>query len=459
MDTNQELAKRAVSLCKRKGVDQAEALVVRRVEKTAEAFRQEVLRSGTSDTTSVILRLFRNHRGAVVVGRGSCEQMLDRMINDAVEMARYTSPDKFLGCADPKFVGRASGDLEIFDGRLARLPLSRVKEVALAAEASVVRKDARTKNLITSTFETQTEHVSLCASHGFCDSYQTTTATLLVKAVIDSDAVETGGQMPGGPNQKLAAHAGMASRSIDGIDMDKVAGRTIQRLLGGAGARQCPSGYYPVVFSPIAASFILSTLLVASSGSTARQLGKSILGEIGEQVCSPLVTILDDSAMPGGLGTVPFDNEGVRPGRNIVIENGVLKDFLLNSYYARSLQRHPTGNAMANEDTRFDVFPSNPYIDAGTSKPEDIISDVSQGFYVTRYLSYLMPLSANFAQAASGFWIENGKLTYPVRAATLSAGLGDMLKNICALGNDIDNGLRFNSPTLMVSEMNISPLS
>jgi PmbA protein len=142
-----------------------------------------------------------------------------------------------------------------------------------------------------------------------------------------------------------------------------------------------------------------------------------------------------------------------------VIKDGVFSEFLLNSCYARVMGRDPTGNAISTEDIRMGVAPSNAYIEPGSSTPESILADVREGFYVTKLVSRIMQVGANFTQAATGVWIEDGKLTHAVRAAIISAPLLEMYKNIVACGDDLESGAALAAPTLLVSKMNIAPLA
>jgi PmbA protein len=248
------------------------------------------------------------------------------------------------------------------------------------------------------------------------------------------------------------------ARSLDGLDVAKAAERTALGLTATEGARPAPSGEVPVLFSPTAARSIATMLLQLCSGPATLFAEAATLGKMGEGICSPLVTLVDDAARTKGLGSAPFDHEGVRPSRKAVIEKGLLKDFLLNSYYARALQRRSTGNAFASGDPRFGVRPSNAYLEAGDARPEDLIASVKRGLFVTKFLSYSMAISSNFTQAAEGFWIEDGRLSHPVRAAAVVAPLHEMLKNIVAVGSDLDHSPAVASPSLLVSKMNVSAL-
>jgi PmbA protein len=458
---SEELAQRAVQLARRSGADQAEALVVQLREKAINVFNRETQLSGSSDVSHITVRLFKQNRGAVMTCQGSSERALEDVVERAVNATSQAAPDKFLGPVDEKHSGDAPGDLKIFDQRLADLSIQRLEEIALNAESSVAGKDNRISSLITSSFQVQDQTVSLCNSLGFKDSYRVTTASLITSAVMSDYYNETGTRSGQGDEAKLAGGAAIITHTMDGLDLEKAATRTIHQLNSMVGARPSPSGWFPIVFAPTAARRINSILLQTCSGPVAMLLKASSLGKIGDSICSPLITLVDDGSRAGGIRTAPFDHEGVRPRRKVIIEGGVFREYLLNSYYARALERDSTGNAVANEEARYSVRPSNAYIEPGTSSPDSLIADIKQGFYVTAFLSpaaQLTPVAANFVHAVAGFWIENGKLTHPVRAATISASLPDTFKSIVAVGNDLDTDGAVVSPTLMVSKMNVEPL-
>lgn len=459
MSYEKELAERAVRLCQKLGAGQAEALVIHQQEKAAESFGRQVRLSGTTESTRMTVRLFRNQRGAVVTARGSSDQAMKELIERSLAVIRHTSQDKFLGVADLKDLGWGSEDLRIYDDRLAQMPLKGVEEIALAAESAVAGKDQRTANLITSSLQVQTQAVALCTSEGFCESYKSTLSTLLLKAIVDKNATELGAQTHQSEDEKLAGGTGITSRFLKGIDLEKAAARTVQKIASNLDARPSPSGSYPVVFAPSSARFLPSLIAQLCSGPAVAFMHSSFLGKVEDSICSPLITIVDDAALAEATRTVPFDHEGVKSRRKVIVDGGVLKQYLLNSYYARALRLNSTGSAVVNSDARFDVKGSNTYVEKGDSSPESIIADIRQGFYLTGFLSNRIPISTNFAQGASGFWIENGKLAYPVRGATISAPFKELFHNIVAVGNDLDLTGASASPTLLVSRMNVSPLS
>jgi len=456
---SRELAASAVALCRKRGAEQAEALVVHQSEVAAGASGDEVQLSGASRSARVTVRLFRDNRGVVVIGHGSSERALDELVGRAVEMLPHTSPDKYFGPAEAARDDAYGGDLKIYDEHLARLPQTRAEELALSAAAAVGRLDGRLAHLVTAGLQVRTQTVALHSSEGFSRDYRATSATLTLNAVADGALVEVGAAEPSRERQSLSGSSVTLTRSLEGLDVERAAERTVRQLRGLTDARPCPAGEVPVVFAPAPARALASLLLQVCSGPATVLLDSTFFGKIGEGVCSPLLTLVDDATLAGGIGTALFDHEGVSPRRKVIIERGVLREYLLNSYYARALQRRSTGNAVANADARFGVRPSNAFFEAGDASPDDILSGVARGFYVSRFLSHAMPLAANFTQAAEGFWVEGGRLSHPVRAAALAAPLREVLTNVVAVGNDLNPQGAVYSPTLLVSKMNVSPLA
>ena len=440
-----DLAEAALRLCRKRGAEQADALLIQQQEKAVSVFNQKVQLSGANETTRMIIRVFHDHRGAVIHGNVATEELLETLVNQVLTNLQFTSQDKYLGSAESSETG-TDAPLELFDERLAQLPLNRVEEIALAAEQKIKEQDQRTENLITTSLQVQSQTVTLRTSAGFSGSYKHTLATLVANAAMDE------------PDQKNLGTANTVTRSLDGLDLAKTAERTLRQLTRLVGDRPAPAGQFPILFAPSSARTIASMLLQMCSGPATLFMETLSLGKAGDAVCSPRVTLVDDATRKNGIGSAPFDHEGVKPARKVIIEKGVLKDYLLNSYYGRSLRRSSTGNAVANGDARFGVRHTNAFIETGDVDPKDILADVKRGLLVTRFLSPAMTLSMNFTQAVEGFWIEDGKVSYPVRAAAIAAPLRSMLEGIVAVGKDLDPDAAVASPTLLVNKMNVSSL-
>lgn len=455
--TSEEQARRAIEICRQRGAEQAGALIIGLREKAVQLFNRENPLTATSDKTRFTLRLFSKRRGAVVTGIGNTEQAIDETVAQAMALIGQGSRDKFLGLADARQLGSISSDLRIYDQALADLSLPEMREVAASVQAALTARDARVGNLASSSFQVQVQEIAVCTSEGYCESYQTTMGTLSANAVLDASPI---GEMEGTTSEnRLAGGANLNRRALSDLKADRLAEMAISGLSAKAGAQPAVSGWLPVVFAPTASRGLAAVLLQFCSGPVAMYMQGSYFGKLGETICSSKITLVDDPLRIGGLKSQPFDHEGVVPIRKVIVEKGVFREYLLNAYYARVLERESTGNAISNEDIRLGVGPSNAYIAPGSATPDSIISDIRQGFYVTRLTSRAMHVGANFTQAATGSWIEGGKLTHPVRTAIVSAPLKEMFKGIVACGNDVDYEAPLAAPTMLINKMNITPLA
>ena len=159
----------------------------------------------------------------------------------------------------------------------------------------------------------------------------------------------------------------------------------------------------------------------------------------------------------GGFGTAPFDGEGLPTRRTVLIENGILKNYVANTYSARKLGIRSTGNAARSLASNPGIGAGNFFLQPGTLTPEEIIADVRSGLYVTETMGFGVNLvTGDYSQGAAGLWIENGELAYPVEEITIAGNLKDMYRNITAIGNDATFRAATSAPTLRIDGMTIA---
>ncbi|MCH7979767.1 MAG: TldD/PmbA family protein, partial [Acidobacteria bacterium] len=161
--------------------------------------------------------------------------------------------------------------------------------------------------------------------------------------------------------------------------------------------------------------------------------------------------------MPGGFGSSPFDGEGVRSGRTVVMDRGVLTSYMLNCYAARKLGMKTTGNATRGMGGNPGIGPTNFFLQPGPHSPDEIIRSVKNGFYVTDFIGFgVNAVTGDFSRGASGMWIENGELAYPVEEVTVAGNLLEMFHGIAMVGTDLEFRGSVASPTLKISEMTVA---
>jgi PmbA protein len=228
--------------------------------------------------------------------------------------------------------------------------------------------------------------------------------------------------------------------------------RTLRKL----GGRSVPTQSVPVIFEPNIARDLVGDIFQAASGDAIFRKASFFVGQLGEKVASANLTVIDDGRRAGGLGSRPFDGEGLPTRQTVVIRNGVLESYLLNTYTGRKLGLRSTGNAGRGLIGAPMVEPGNLYIEPGTHRPDEIIKSVSKGFYVTELIGFGVNIvTGDYSRSASGIWIENGELTFPVQGVTIAGNLKEMLASIEMVGDDIDFRGSVVSPTLLIGRMTI----
>jgi PmbA protein len=238
----------------------------------------------------------------------------------------------------------------------------------------------------------------------------------------------------------------------------EAARRTLRRL----GARRVATQRVPIVFAPEVARSLVGSVFEAASGDSIWRSASFLAGRLGEQIAAPGLTIIDDNTMllpsgMGGFGTSPFDGEGLPSLRTVVVENGVLRNYLLNTYTARKLGMKSTHNASRGLAGTPGIGCGNLYLKPGTLTPDQIIGDIPAGLYVTSLMGFgVNVVTGDYSRGATGLWIENGQLTHAVEEVTIAGNLAEMLRNVTAIGNDLEFRGAVASPTLRIDGMTIA---
>jgi PmbA protein len=211
----------------------------------------------------------------------------------------------------------------------------------------------------------------------------------------------------------------------------------------------------PVVFEPRTARTLLENVFEAVHGVSVYRQESFLAGKLGEKVASEKLNVVDDATLPGLFGSSPFDDEGVPSRRTAVIEKGVLKSYLLNTYAARKLGLKTTGNAARGLAGNAGIGHGNLYIENGELPPERLIAGIRNGFYVTELIGFGVNIvTGDYSRGAVGIWIRDGELAFPVSEVTVAGNLKDMLMGLEAAG-DLEFRGPTAAPTLLVPEMTV----
>jgi PmbA protein len=223
------------------------------------------------------------------------------------------------------------------------------------------------------------------------------------------------------------------------------------------GARKVKTARVPVILDPMIATSILEHIFEGVNGDSVYRGASFLAGKLGQKIASDQVTVIDDGTMPGGFGTAPFDAEGVPTRRTLVIENGVLKSYLLNTYSAKKLGLQTTANASRGLAGTPGIGPGNYFLQPGTKSPKEIIAAVPEGLYITEFLGHGANLvTGDYSRGASGLWISGGELAYPVEEITVAGNLKDVFFNISEIGNDLEFRGSVACPTIRIDGLTVA---
>jgi PmbA protein len=247
------------------------------------------------------------------------------------------------------------------------------------------------------------------------------------------------------------------ARGFSGLEAPEYVGRmAAQRALRRLHAVKVETQKVPVVFEPRTARSLLDNIFEAVHGMSVYRQESFLAGKLGEKVASDEVTIIDDGTLPGLFGTTPFDDEGVASRRTVVIERGVLKSYLMNTYAARKLGMKTTGNASRGLTGNAGIGRGNFFLEKGVQTPEQIIAGIPNGFYVTELMGFgVNVVTGDYSRGAAGLWIRNGELAFAVSEVTIAGNLNDMLRGIEAIASDLEFRGSVAAPTIKMGEMTV----
>ncbi|MEM9695213.1 MAG: metallopeptidase TldD-related protein, partial [Myxococcota bacterium] len=367
---------------------------------------------------------------------------------DALELVEVSQRDPFAGPADPDLLAKTY-DVpdDMYDPAIGEIDAERALDWATRGERAARGFDERITNSDGSTFARTTGAFSMVLSGGFSGGYGVSMASLVVTPVADDD-----------DNKKRRGFHWTAKRQFADLEAAEAVGeeaaRRTVRLLG---AKKVPSCEAPVIFDPDAARSIVGMLAGCVTGTSLWKKQSYLQGRLGTRVASDLVNIVDDPLLPKGMATRPFDGEGLPSRKNVVVENGILKSYLLDSYSGRKLEMPSTASASRGGGGGVGPSSTNFVLQPTDTQAEDIIKDTERGLLVISMMGFgFNAVTGDFSRGASGFWIENGEIVHPVNEVTISLNVDDLYQRIDRIGDDLDLRTSTASPTIRVSSMTIA---
>ena len=399
-----------------------------------------------SGSRAIGVRVFFGQRAASTYSSDFSRAGLDRMLSSALELAKITSEDPFGGIPPAEQLGQIAGDLDLYHEDVYSLPGPDRIDYARRTEKAALDFDARIKNSEGGSFDAATGHKVLANSHGFVGEYSRSYCSV---AAVPIAQTEDGGMQ--------RDYWFSVARMLKKLDAPEKVGRiAAERTIRRLGARRVKTARVPVVFDPMVSTSILEHIFEGINGDSVYRGASFLAGKLGEKIAGDNVTVIDDGTIPGGFGTSPFDGEGIPTRRTVVIENGVLKSYLLNTYTAKKLGLQTTANASRGLAGTPGIGPGNYFLQPGQKSAKELIANIKEGLYVTEFLGQGVNLvTGDYSRGASGLWISNGELGYPVEEITVAGNLKDLFFNISEIASDLEFRGSVAAPTIRVDGLTV----
>lgn len=439
-----EFAQDIVTSAVRAGANEAEVYLQTGDEFSVEVRMGQVEALTQASSKGVGLRVFVDKRVAFSSTTDFNGPVVADLVRTTVQLAKAANRDRYNGL--PEIGPGTIPHLDLYDPSVLELPAERRIEMAKEAEQAAFDHDPRITNSVGAGFSSHAGMRILANSNGILYSNSGTDCSLSCAPLAEQDG------------EKQYGSAWSSKRFFNELASPREVGleaaiRTVQKL----GARKVETQKAPVIFDWMVGTRLLNAIFGALDGDGVHRGMSFLKKKLGKKVASPLVTIIDDALMPKGLGSMPFDAEGIPTSRKVVIENGVLKLYFYDVRTARKYKHEPTGNARRGFGSLPSIAPTNFYLQPTDISPLEIIKSTRNGFLVTDTMGQgINTITGDFSVGASGMWIRDGEPAFPVQEVTIAGNMLDMMQSIEQIGNDARFISTIVSPTFKVAEMTVS---
>jgi PmbA protein len=394
------------------------------------------------ESQDIGLRVLLGKHQAFVSSTDSSSGALDELVTRALAMARSVPEDAYCGLAEPGQLARDIPEIEVYD------PEEPATEV-LIERAKLCEEAARAVSGVTNSEGAEagwsSSRIALAASNGFSGGYAVSRHSMGVSVLAGE-----------GLNMERDYEFASRTHGADLEDPAEIGRRAGARAVKRLGARKAATGRFPVVYDPRVSNGLLGHLAGAISGPAVARGTSFLKDKMGEAIFAQGITIVDDPHRPRGLRSKPFDGEGIANGRRNVIEHGCLTTWILSLSSARQLGLETTGHAARGTSGPPGPSVSNLFMEPGPAGPAELMADIGQGFYVTELMGMgVNTVTGDYSRGASGFWIENGELAYPVSEVTVAGNLKDMFLTLTP-ADDLEFRYGTDAPTLRIDDMTVA---
>jgi PmbA protein len=436
------LAEHLVQAAKKAGADAADAVAVRSISLSVGVRDGAVEESERAEGNDMGLRVLLGRRQAVVSTNDLAREGVPALAERAVAMARATPEDRFAGLADADRLARSVPDLDLVDQNMP--DVGALEVLAQRAERAALSVKGVTKSSGASA-SAGIGGMVLVTSHGFSGAYLSSSYGVSMSAIAGE-----GTAMESDYDYSSTLH-------VSDLESPEKIGRTAgERAVERLNPRKVETKKVPIVFDPRISGSLIGHLAGAINGGSIARKTSFLKDKLNAQLFAPGINIVDDPLRLRGLRSRPFDAEGIAGRRMALVEDGVLKSWLLDCATARELDLVTTGHAHRGVSSTPSPGPTNLHLEPGTMSPAQMLREIGEGFYVTDLIGMgVNSVTGDYSRGAAGFWIENGERAYPVSEVTIAGHLFDIFRTLTP-ANDLKFLHGTNAPTLRLEGLTIA---
>ncbi len=437
-----DLAERLVASAKRAGADAADAVAVRSISLSIEVRDGAVEESERAEGDDLGLRVLVGKKQAVVSTNDLTPDGISSLAGRAVAMAKAAPEDKYAGLADAALLAHKFPDLDLLDPDLPSVG-DLEKRARDAEQAGLAVKGVSKSGGASAS--AGIGGMVLATSQGFHGAYLGSRHSLSMTAIAGEGT---------GMERDYDFSSALHARDLESAG--KVGRTAGERAVARLNPRKVTTRKVPVVFDPRVAGSLVSHLASAINGAAVARKTSFLKDKLGAQLFARGIRIIDDPLRVRGLRSRPFDGEGVAGKALALVDDGVLRSWILDSTTGRELGLATTGHAQRGVSSTPSPGPTNLHLEAGKTSPDELIADIKDGFYVTDLIgSGVNGVTGDYSRGASGFWIENGKRSYAVSEVTIASNLIDIFRGLTP-ANDLEFRYGVNAPTVRLEAMTIA---
>ncbi len=448
LEDNKKIAKDVIDLALGYGTEQVSVSLAKSISFQVDVRENKIESLQESGSSGIHITISKNNRRSTVSSNDFREETLAPLIRSTLEALPYMGEDKFYTLPDPALQGRAPGDLEFLDPDYSKLSSGEKVKISLNLEALSLNTDQRLKT-DQSFYSDSKSYVVHADSNGFLEGETKTLYSMGISMIADdiepksneSESTNVGRKQTDGWYSAARFHKNLTSPEDI---VEKARRRTLRKL----GSVKPPSQEVPVVFSSEMAQSFLGKIASALMGENLFRKQSFLLNKLDESIANAKINLIDNPLLPGKLGSRHFDSEGVQAKPLVLIENGVLKNYMLSTYSANKLGMASNGHSGGI---------SNLILKLGDYPEEELIASIKNGLYLTSMTGQGANIvTGDFSRGGQGIWIREGKLAEPVSEFTIAGTFAEMLNNLKMIGNEIDERSSILTPAFKIDKMMVS---